>query len=161
MQARPTSFTELLQKKILPNVQRIALLIAVAGLAFLFLHYPGADQLLLIGFSTLAMAYFFMAFIPLHIPVGCKPDVYATVVYKVIYNGCSVGTIGILFQFLKFNGAGEILLIGSFVSGVAMVVSGLLIAKNRDNWMVLKDAIIRGATLFLLSIYMMRQASII
>ncbi len=161
MQEVPATFTELLQRRILPNVHRIALLIAVAGLAFLILHLPGADQLLLIGFSTLAMAYFLLAFIPFHIPAGSHPDVYITVLYKVIYIGCSVATIGILFQFLKFNGAGEILLIGSVVAGIALIVSVLMIAKNKDNWVVLKDAIIRGASLFLLSVYMMRQASII
>jgi hypothetical protein len=161
MQEGPTSFTELLQGKILPNVQRIALLLAVAGLAFSTLHYPGADQLLLIGFSTLAMSYFLMAFIPLHIPVGCKPDLYTSIIYKIIYIGCSATTIGILFQFLKFNGAREILMIGSSTTGLALLVAGFLFARNRDNWIVLKDAVIRGGVLFLLSVYLMRQASII
>jgi hypothetical protein len=161
MPEQPASFAELLQKKILPNVQRIALLISLIGLAFLILHYPGADQLLMIGFSTLAMAYFFMAFMPMHIPVGCKPDLYSTIVYKIIYIGCSVATIGILFQFLIFNGARDLLRIGSGTTGVAMIISVILIARKNDNWIVLKDAIIRGAGLLLLSLYMMRQASII
>lgn len=157
----PISFIELLQRKILPNVQRIALLVAVAGLIFLILHYPGADQLLLVGFSALSMVYFLMAFLPLSIPQDCKPDLYSTVIYKLIYIGCSVAAIGILFQFLKLNGSAEILMIGSFSVGAALIASGLLVAKNRDNWVVLKDAIIRGATLFLLSVYMMQQASVV
>lgn len=161
MQEQPASFIELLQKKILPNVQHVALLIAIVGFIFLMLHYPGADQLLIIGFSTLAMAYFLMAFMPMHIPVGCKPDFYATLVYKIIYIGCSVATIGILFQFLKLNGAREILRIGSGATGVAMIVAVILIARKNDNWIVLKNTVIRGAGLLLLSIYMMRQASLI
>lgn len=161
MQEGPTSFTELLQRKILPNVQRIALLLAVAGLAFSTLRYPGADQLLLIGFSTLAMSYFLMAFIPLHIPVGSKPDLYTSIIYKIIYIGCSAATIGILFQLLKFNGASQILMFGSATTGLALLVAGLLIAGNRDNWIVLNDAVIRGGALFLLCVYMMRKASII
>ncbi len=161
MKEDPASFIELLQEKILPNVQRIALLIAVTGLVFLVLHYPGADQLLLIGFASLAIAYFLLAIIPLHSLAGRELDKLSTVIYKLIYLGCSVTTIGILFHFLKLNGTGEILLIGSSTCGVALVLSGLLIVKSKDNWMVLKDAIIRGTTLFLLSIYMMRQASII
>jgi hypothetical protein len=157
----PASFAELLQRKILPNVQRIALLISLIGFVFLILHYPGADQLLVIGFSTLAMAYFFMAFMPLHIPAGCKPDLYSKMIYKVIYIGCSAATIGILFQFLKLNGSHDLLRIGAGTTGVAMIVSVILIARKNDNWIVLKDAIIRGAGLLLISIYMMRQASII
>jgi hypothetical protein len=156
MPEQPASFVELLQRKILPNVQHVALLIAVVGFIFLILHYPGADQLLMIGFSTLSMAYFLMAFMPLYIPVGCKPDLYATIVYKIIYIGCSVATIGILFQFLKLNGALDILRIGSAATGVAMIISVMLIARKNDNWIVLKNAIIRGAGILLLSIYMMR-----
>jgi hypothetical protein len=156
MPEQPGSFVEVLQRKILPNVQHVALLIAVVGFVFLILHYPGADQFLMIGFSTLAMAYFLMAFMPLYIPTGCKPDVYATIVYKIIYIGCSVATLGILFQFLKFNGAYDILRIGSAATGVAMIISVILIARKNDNWIVLKNAIIRGAGLLLISIYMMR-----
>jgi hypothetical protein len=156
MPEQPGSFVEVLQRKILPNVQHVALLIAVVGFVFLILHYPGADQLLMIGFSTLAMAYFLMAFMPLYIPTGCKPDLYATIVYKIIYIGCSVATLGILFQFLKFNGAYDILRIGSAATGVAMIISVILIARKNDNWIVLKNAIIRGAGLLLISIYMMR-----
>ena len=156
MPEQPASFVELLQRKILPNVQHLALLIAVVGFIFLILHYPGADQLLIIGFSTLSMAYFLMAFMPLYIPVGCKPDLYATVVYKIIYIGCSVATIGILFQFLKLNGALDLLRIGSAATGVAMIISVILIARKNDNWIVLKNAIIRGVGILLLSIYMIR-----
>jgi hypothetical protein len=156
MPEQPGSFVEVLQRKILPNVQHVALLIAVVGFVFLILHYPGADQLLMIGFSTLAMAYFLMAFMPMYIPTGCKPDLYATIVYKIIYIGCSVATLGILFQFLKFNGAYDILRIGSAATGVAMIISVILIARKNDNWIVLKNAIIRGGGLLLISIYMMR-----
>lgn len=156
MPEQPGSFVEVLQRKILPNVQHVALLIAVVGFVFLILHYPGADQLLMIGFSTLAMAYFLMAFMPIYIPAGCKPDVYATIVYKIIYIGCSVATLGILFQFLKFNGAYDILRIGSAATGIAMIISVILIARKNDNWIVLKNAIIRGGGLLLISIYMMR-----
>ncbi len=156
MPEQPGSFVEVLQRKILPNVQHVALLIAVVGFVFLILHYPGANQLLMIGFSTLAMAYFLMAFMPMYIPVGCKPDVYATIVYKIIYIGCSVATLGILFQFLKFNGAYDILRIGSAATGIAMIISVILIARKNDNWIVLKNAIIRGGGLLLISIYMMR-----
>lgn len=156
MPEQPGSFVEVLQRKILPNVQHVALLIAVVGFVFLILHYPGADQLLMIGFSTLAMAYFLMAFMPMYIPAGCKPDVYTTIVYKIIYIGCSVATIGILFQFLKFNGAYDILRIGSAATGIAMIISVILIARKNDNWIVLKNAIIRGGGLLLISIYMMR-----
>ncbi len=156
MPEQPASFVELLQRKILPNVQHVALLIAVVGFIFLILHYPGADQLLIIGFSTLSMAYFLMAFMPLYIPVGCKPDLYATVVYKILYIGCSVATIGILFQFLKLNGALDLLRVGSAATGVAMIISVMLIARKNDNWIVLKNAIIRGAGILLLSIYMIR-----
>ncbi len=156
MPEQPASFVELLQRKILPNVQHVALLIAVVGFIFLILHYPGADQLLIIGFSTLSMAYFLMAFMPLYIPIGCKPDLYATVVYKIIYIGCSVATIGILFQFLKLNGALDLLRIGSAATGVAMIISVILTARKNDNWIVLKNAIIRGAGILLLSIYMIR-----
>ncbi len=161
MPEHPGSFAALLQIKILPNIQRAALLICVAGGALFMLRYQGAHQLLMIGFSSLAMAYFLMAFMPFHIRVGAKSDLYAAIVYKVIYIGCSVAAIGVLFQLLNFHGAEEMLVLGTVTTGVALLVAFALIARIKDNWIVLKEAIIRGATLLLLGIYMMRMASII
>jgi hypothetical protein len=125
------------------------------------LHYPGADQLLMIGLSTLAMAYFLMAFMPLHIHSDCKPDSFTTIVFKLIYIGCSVATIGILFQFLKLNGAINILLTGTASTGMALITSGVMVARKKDNWIALKEAIIHDAGLLLLSVYMIRQMSVI
>jgi hypothetical protein len=161
MQAPPASFVELLQKKILPNVQRIALLLSLAGLLFTILNYPGASELLLIGLSALASAYFLMAFMPLQIPTGVKPSLYVPMLLKIIYLGCSVISIGALFQFLKLEGGGQMLLVGTSATGVALLASGTLAVGKKDNWIPLKDAIIRGSGIFLLGIFMLRQSSII
>lgn len=161
MQAPPASFIELLQKKILPNVQRIALLVSLTGLLFTILNYPGASELLLIGLSALASAYFLMAFMPLQIPAGIKPGLYVPMLLKIIYLGCSVISIGALFHFLKLEGGGQMLLVGTSATGVALLASGALAVGKKDNWIPLKDAIIRGSGIFLLGIFMLRQSSII
>lgn len=157
----PASFAEFLQRKILPNVQRIALLITVVGLAFRALHYAGASELLMIGLSTLAITVFFMALIPVHIPAGCNPDWYATIIFKIIYIGSAVGVTGILFHFLKLQEAENILLIGCVSIGAALIAAAILVVKTKDNWIVLKEAMFRGGGIFLLSVYMMYQASIL
>ncbi len=161
MQAPPASFIELLQKKILPNVQRIALLLSLAGLLFTILNYPGASELLLIGLSALASAYFLMAFMPLQIRSGMQPALYVPVLLKAIYISCSVVCIGALFHFLKLEGGGQMLLVGTSATGVALLASGALAVGKKDNWIPLKDAIIRGSGIFLLGIFMLRQSSII
>jgi len=160
MPEQPSSFAELLQKKILPNVLRIAILVSTIGFVFLILHLPGADQLIMIGFSSLAMAFFFLAYVPFSIPPACKPDLYALITYKIICIGSSVAAVGILFQFLKLHGAPEILMIGAATTGVSLIASVVLVTKNKDNGVILKDAIIRSTGIFLVCVFLMQQASI-
>ncbi|MEY4929612.1 MAG: hypothetical protein RI909_336 [Bacteroidota bacterium] len=160
MPESPSSFAELLQKRILPNVLRIAILVSTIGFAFLLLHLPGADQLIMIGLSSLAMAFFFLAYVPLSVSTTNKPDLYALITYKIICIGSSVATIGILFQFLKLQGAPELLMIGAATTGISLIASVVLVAKNKDNGVVLNDAIMRGTGIFLVCVYMMQQASI-
>ena len=84
-----------------------------------------------------------------------------TLLLKIIYLGCSVISIGALFHFLKLEGGGQMLLVGTSATGAALVGSGVLAVGKKDNWISLKDAIIRGAGIFLLGIFMLRQSSII
>lgn len=152
-------FISLLQK-ILPLVHKISLAIAAFGLILMYLHMDGAMALLMIGMSTLAGVYFMSAQVPTPIPAGAQPSIYSIILYKVMCIGGAVCLIGILFQLLKLEGSTNMLLIGFSSTGLAALIGGILSIVNNDNWIVLKDTIVRSAGLVLICAYMLNQAHI-
>lgn len=156
-----TSFNSLLRTKILPNVHIIALVMCAVGLGFLTLNYTGANQMLMIGLSTLAGVYFLMAFMMIQLPPDCKPTLYSFMLYKLIYISSAVIVIGILFALLKLPGADQMLLIGCGGLGVSLLFSAVLIGINRDNMVVLKTPLFRGLGLLLVGVYSMNHLSML
>lgn len=159
MAPQETSFITLLRTKILPNVHLIALIVSVFGLGFLLLRYPGANELLMIGLSTLAGVSFLMAFMMLQIPSTCNPNLYSFILYKLIHIASSVTLIGILFALLKLKGADQMLLMGCGALGVSLLFSAALMGINRDNQVVLKSPLFRSFPLLIVGVYFMHQLS--
>lgn len=157
----PSQFGTLLRTKILPRVQILALVIGVVGILFKIFHYAGAVEFFLIGFSTLAACYFLLAFTSVQLPPTCKPSLYSLILYKVIYIASAITLIGIVFAFLNLPGASQLLLSGTLTLGIALVASAALVFSNKDNWVVLKNPLLRGIVLFVLGIYFLRSLSVI
>jgi gliding motility-associated protein GldL len=66
MSKKKGGFTELMYKTIMPKVYGIGAAVVIIGALFKILHYPGADEMLMIGLSTEAVIFFLSAFEPPH-----------------------------------------------------------------------------------------------
>ena len=120
-------------------------------------HLQGADTVLMLSMSLLAGVAFLKAYIPTDVKEDLKPDLYATVISKVLFIGSSVLIIGILFSFLRLQGAINMLMIGTATTGMAAVFSIILITKNSDNIPLLKEPLMWGiATLLFAGLLMIR-----
>jgi len=157
--ATPNTFPSTLYK-ILTWVQRLAMVLALVGFLFKTLHLTGGTEFLLLGFLTLAIVYFLLAFVPPYIPADTNPDLYVTILSKILYIGSSVTLIGALFYTLKLEGSINMLLMGCGSVAIALLVSAVFIGRKRDNWTVLDDVFIRSMTVLLIGVYFLQKVSL-
>lgn len=154
-----SNFAELLTKTVLPRVHLIALAVAAIGLFFHYQQLSGSTDILLIGFSTLAVVYFLSAFSVVAVPPESKHSPYALILFKVLYLSAAVLIIGILFSILKMEGNKEMLLIGCMTLGAGVLFSAALIATNSDNMPILKRPFTIGIPVLLIGVYFLYQQS--
>jgi hypothetical protein len=152
METPPLNFQQSL-RKILTVVLYVSLALAVLGVLLKMQQQSYSDSILMVSLSALAGVLFLSAHMPIPIAEGLKPDLYATIMSKVLYIGSSVTIVGILFTLLHLKGAPDMMLIGCLSAGAASIVSGVLFLKNGDNWVVLKKAFITGVAVVLVGGY--------
>lgn len=144
-------------RKVIRIISYIALVGIVLAVLMKLQHLQGADTVLMLSMSLLAGVTFLKAYIPADVNEDLKPDLYATVISKVLFIGSSVLLIGILFSFLHLQGAINMLMIGTATTGMAAVFSIILITKNSDNIPLLKEPLMWGiATLLFAGLLMIR-----
>jgi len=139
-------------KQLVPYLQQIALILSAAGLAFHFMQYQNARQLLIAGLSLLSVAYFVWTFLPVDTPPHSKPDVYATFIHKLIYLSCSILLVGVLYTYFDLVGHHEILLISGISLLVSLASAIFLMIQKRENYVTLRDSLIRGFSTALLGL---------
>lgn len=152
-------FGELLAKTILPKVHLIALLVSAIGLVFKYLNLNGSADMLMVGFSVLAVVYFLSAHLMVAVAQGSRHSPYALILFKMLYIAAAVSVIGLLFFILKMEGYKEMLLVGCGAIGVSVLASAALGAANPDNMAILKRPLFIGIPLCLLSGYFLYYAS--
>jgi len=139
-------------KQFVPYLQQIALILSAAGLAFHFLQYQNARELLIVGLSLLSAAYFVWTFLPVDTPPHGKPNVYAIFFHKMIYFSCSVLLVGVLYTYFNLVGHHEMLLISGISLLVSLAGAILLMIQKRENYLTLRDCVIRGFSTALLGL---------
>lgn len=139
-------------KQFVPYLQQIALILSAAGLAFHFMQYQNARQLLIVGLSLLSVAYFVWTFLPVDTPPHSKPDVYTIFIHKMIYLSCSVLIVGVLYTYFNLVGHHEMLLIGGISLLVSLAGAIFLMIQKRENYVTLRDSLIRGFSTALLGL---------
>lgn len=144
-------------RRLIKIISYVALVGIVLAVLMKLQHLQGAETFLMLSMSLLAGVVFLKAYIPADVKEDIKPDLYATVISKVLFIGSSVLLIGILFSFLHLAGAKDMLLIGTLTTGAATVFSIILITKNSDNIPLLKEPLMWGiATLLFAGLLMIR-----
>lgn len=85
-------------------------------------------------------------------PPHSEPDIYSSLVHKLIYLSCSVVLIAVLFTLLHLGGHHEMLLIGGIALMTSLGGAIILMIRRRENFVSLRDAFIRGMSSALLGI---------
>ena len=140
--------------KILKWTEIIGLILAITGYFFKVLHLTGANDMLLIGFMTLATSYFLSGFVFVPVADDGKPkgfaDLMPAILRKLLYIGLAVFMVGFLFSLLHLAGSKEMLMIGlgTLVGGVTL--SMVLVLGNRERMALLKDPLIRSVVVLLI-----------
>lgn len=96
----------------------LSVLVAVSLLAYKT-NVSGAPQMILISMTTLAIFYFLSAYL--------SPDIdtkFGAIPSKVLNIACSVCVMGMMFSILKYEGAEQMILIGT----TSLLISGLILA---------------------------------
>jgi hypothetical protein len=138
------------------------ILVVVAGASLLAL-YGGiavANQGIMFSLSGLAGVYFLNAHKPpSQVQEGEKKDFVAllsqTILPKVMWIGCAVGIIGLLFYLLKLEGFREMLTIGGAASGLGVVLFGVLSLVNANQMQTLSPVLYRAIPIVLLTSYVL------
>ena len=96
----------------------LSVLVAVSLLAY-FNHLNEGPTMVMMSMTTLAIFYFLSAHL--------TPDIdakFGAIAFKVLSLSCSVCVIGLMFSILKYEGAEQMIFIGT----TSLAISGLILA---------------------------------
>lgn len=161
MASKETTFITLFRTQVLPKVEIISLLVILTGLVLYRMEVAEHQDVLLVGFSTLAGCYFLTGFMMVRLPAKSKTNSFAFTLNKLIFIAAAVTLIGLLFILLSLEGGREMLLVGCGGLAISLVSASVLIAVQSDNLIILKSAFIRGFLLLFLGIYFIKDLSIL
>ena len=157
------NFTTLLSKVILPKLEIIAVIISSIGFILYLLKQPGAHQLLMIGLSTLASAFFLTAYtLPPNVEKTLREeqsrtftDLLGFIIWKVIYLALAVNCIGLLFSILQLKGFMQLLLIGTTTLIISLLLAGVIILQKNEYLPTFQIAIIKALMIALMDTYIL------
>lgn len=132
----------LLYDRLLPRLEHVSLPLAALGLTLSYFPFPGGNVLLALGVNTLAIVYFLQAFSPNPTALTTAPVEEASDFFepteidaapvlagligaKVLGMGAAITLIGMLFKLLFWQGATNLLLVGTG----SLVLALLLLAS--------------------------------
>lgn len=144
-------------------LERIELILVTAlGVSLLtqYLKVAGAATGIQLSLSGLAGVYFLMAYRPpAQAPSGEKKGfselLSLTILPKVLWIGCAVGAIGILFQLLKLDGAREMLTIHASTGGIGIILLAVLSLQQGNDSNPFIPVLYRAVPLLLVTLYML------
>jgi hypothetical protein len=142
----------------LEQAELILMVILGASLVARYMQVNGHMTGLQISLSGLAGIYFLMAYRPpTPVPATEKKGFAAlllqTILPKVLWIGCAVGAIGIMFHLLQLEGARELLVIHAASGGVGV---GMFLAFRQTNDShTLTPVLYRAVPFLLISVYLL------
>jgi hypothetical protein len=133
--------------KLSPYLDKAELFMAafiLIALVFKIQHWPGAGIMLTVLLSTLAVMYFFTAFVQYTSPQLTRMDVFFN---KLMYWGLAIGAQGLLFVLQKWPGGDMMILISSLTS-VASIIYVLKVKKERPEAAVFSNRVLLRLVVF-------------
>ena len=135
--------------KILKWTEIASLAVILVAILLKAMHYQGAPDMLMIGFTTLAATYFLSAYTIVQLPIETSDkqkgfaDLLPTILRKLMYIGLAVYCVARLFTFLHYPGANEMMLIGGLTIVGGTAISLLLVLTKRERMAMLQAPLIR------------------
>jgi hypothetical protein len=148
---------------LLRRVEQVALLLLFAGALFNILQFPGASMLLQISLTALASTFLLQAFNPSYIKTVTSEQVDfltlmgSSILPKVMWISCAVGTVGILFALLHLPGASHQLMVSCFTIIIALVWFAILRITRPNLTSDLSPVLYRALPIAIASIYLLTQ----
>jgi hypothetical protein len=133
--------------KLSPYLDKAELFMAafiLIALVFKIQHWPGAGIMLTVLLSTLAVMYFFNAFVQYTSPQLTRMDVFFN---KLMYWGLAIGAQGLLFFLQKWPGGDMMILISSLTS-VASIIYVLKVKNERPEAVVFSNRVLLRLIVF-------------
>jgi len=142
--------------KYLPWGERFFLVASFIGLV---LHFMNAgSQVMFMSLTGLAMVYFLYPYRPLETPGSDQKQGFTellafTIVPKVSWISCSVCVIGILFYLLNYEGAKQMLFIGSSTLSFILVIIAIFFVTGVKNVNALVFILYRAVPVVFVCLY--------
>jgi hypothetical protein len=148
----------IIASKIHKPAEYLGLVATLAALLMIYLQVNGAPEVLMIGMSLLAGAYFLRAFIPINAhgdgKIGVLELLGRVIVPRVSMIACAAAVDGILFETLHLQGGGEMILIGCSVLAIGIVSAVVCLFSNREKYGFFLGYLLRMVPVFVLGIYL-------
>ena len=144
-------------------VEKLAWVVAAVGLLFKYLHYPGANELLLLSLAGLAGVFFLFAYRPApkvtssETKLGFADLLFSTIMPKVAWIGCAVLALGVLFGLLHLAGSNEMLMIGIAAGGFALFLILIGMAQGNERVKAITPVLYRLVPMLGTSVYFMMR----
>lgn len=146
--------------KALGPLEKIMVIVVLAGATLKYLHLTGADEILMLSMSTLAAVFYLRGF-----NAGRSGDTQqqqtgfadlfaGAIVPKVSWIACSVVVIGALFAMLNLRGAGEMLAVGVSALSMSCIFAGYFLVTGSVFTPALINVLYRAAPLCAFGWYM-------
>ena len=162
MTNQPTFVTALY--RLLDRLEIVFLGAAVISLLLQYAGYQPASSGLMISLTSLAVVYFLNGYKPPSSEqTGEKKDFTAllsqTILPKVLWISCAVGTIGILFHLLNLPGAQQMLMIAAASNAFGVVLFLILSAISSTETQKLAATMYRVVPLLLICGYLLLRTA--
>jgi len=119
----------------LKKLETGSITIALLGLLFKFLHWPGGSMMLIMSLGTLSMYYFMLV---QRMPGSTETeetDVVTALLVKIIGFALSIAAIGIMFKMQSYPGASLILYVGVGSLALLGILTMLKYNKTRSPYL--------------------------
>jgi hypothetical protein len=118
-------------------------------------------QLITIALGGLSFAFFLYAYKPLEVEqdenelFGFKDLLSLMILPKVIFIGCSISTVGLLFYYSEIAGHSIMLTIGNGVILISLLVLGILQISGSLHLKILRPVLLRALPILAINLYVL------
>ena len=136
-------------RKVIRSVEGVAILVSFIGIAFKYINWTMANELLILGLFSIAITLFLSAF-----QLMQASNKFILVIHRLGYISSAVAVVAILFTLLSFEGSNQMLTVALPSLIGVVVMTGVFAAKQEDALRLLRPMLMRAVPLLLCCLYL-------